>query len=1350
MDEFNSYGNVWGGNLDSFLADSPGWDEQFDCIMDSLAPGPTLVCYRHYRKSRCVYGMHSQLGTHLADKYKHCANPELASTLQGLLGGSCKDIVMQGPPSLGNQQPPEVVPPQPAHTTLAPAKQPSPSHDSPPHPLPSSQAAATNSTPQAPPLDQSHFASAAASTPGMVGTPDLPPLPSPMLQDPEQVLQELAQQGAHPSFQSAGQHNSSTAMTGLCSQPPVTYRQQGQMSMESQGQLGAGAGAGPAARGPGGPARSGPWGWGLTQEPGPATGGLALDTAMALLPAPLPGPSPNAAGGLGSPPPSRPLLCPASDQFQDPHLHQFLSSMHRMQQQQPADGVVRVARGDPLMAPGPQASDPSPTPSHPPSLLAALLAARAGGTLHQAPASLSSLPTSLQHAEILRQLQLLQAAGVQLPGTNLPAMATAIMAINASRQPSTPPAVLSSDQVPRLSPFPQTLPRQQSAAPPMPRSIQQQQQQQQAGAPGHATGVGLPMSPLGTSGAVGLASSYSLPYPGMVHSQQPPQQQEHQHQHHHPQTMHLHQHHQHQLQLALQLAAVKSTQPTAQPTAQPPAASSQFLQLPASSSLQAVAPHRLASATSVSADQVPPGPSTQPMGDSQRRGPPACTTQADLSPAAASLVVASAPASRHLLKHTAALTKQDRTSGSPPQQQQEAAAFSHFSPSSTQPFFNPSAPPMNLPVVVGPAAATGPAARPPSRSCSLATLTPRTGPGMLEALQVHQPQMAEPHSSGGRSHSDGPRLPGAGLGAPHQSANSTAASTLISKALATAQAATDLVANRAVAGTSASQAKDAEAAKSCKQMTIQEKNRSAQQRFRARQRDRMTGLEEKCEELATSVRSLAAALQHQVAENGLLEKVLALRDEHIVHLAEAARAFGELSLDSLASPCAVKGGGTGTAAEGQEVELGDEPGCAAAATLRTSTALLRLGIRAPAVDDVARQPEQHPAGCATESCITGPSGTEGDSNDEWEHATQDGDVDEERPHRRPNVVAGSSAGGTLPSVRRLRLRRVQVPGANISTSDLMMQPARTQVRRKRAALGGASESHPITRAQASRASLDVAAGLAPRCSLDAEPATHSYNALPNGTHVHVHSPVQSSEGEMVPRHTHNAHDELLQPSQNYEMPVGSPCFGSAVPRLTAESIRSMTADQLISTWQDGIRLLRRQLEALDQAEAEGGAEGQGLQAEVAARPVTERIAFLLDLCHKVGGWREEVVAAHVRYTSKMQVVLKASAGCAACAGATPSFEHVANMEFLVFVWKGSLERVQQQQQQQQQQSVVCMRDLRHHPAAAYFAALFLSHFASSWPELRWRRTPSSQTPWHWPLSSATTSLPASPRHVNGH
>ncbi|GFH27040.1 predicted protein [Haematococcus lacustris] len=140
--------------------------------------------------------------------------------------------------------------------------------------------------------------------------------------------------------------------------------------------------------------------------------------------------------------------------------------------------------------------------------------------------------------------------------------------------------------------------------------------------------------------------------------------------------------------------------------------------------------------------------------------------------------------------------------------------------------------------------------------------------------------------------------------------------------------------------------------------------------------------------------------------------------------------------------------------------------------------------------------------------------------------------------------------------------------------------------------------------------------------------------------------------------------------------------------------------------------------------------------------------------------REEVVAAHVRYTSKMQVVLKASAGCADCAGATPSFanagaahlgqypcnsnsriqylgrnpdianliltlphlllapscllswslmidrraalgklgegctpaatdswtytslaraalnEHVANMEFLVFVWKGSLELVQ--------------------------------------------------------------------------
>ncbi|KAJ9519062.1 hypothetical protein QJQ45_003543 [Haematococcus lacustris] len=1194
--------------------------------------------------------MHSQLGTHLADKHEPCANPKLASTLQGLLGGSCKDIVMQGPPSLGNQQPPELVPPQPAHTTLAPAKQPSPSHDSPPHPLPSSQAAATNGTPQAPPLDQSHFASAAASTPGMVGTPDLPPLPSPMLQDPEQVLQELAQQDAHSSFQSAGQHNNSTAMTGLCSQPPVTYRQPGRMSMESQGQLG--AGAGPAAGRPAGLARSGPWGWGLTQEPGPATGGLALDTAMALLPAPLPGPSPNAAGGLGSPPLSRSLLCPASDQFQDPHLHQFLSSMHRMQQQQqqPADGVVRVGRGD-LMASGHQAPDPSPTPSHPPSLLAALLAARAGGTLHQPPASLSSLPTSLQHAEILRQLQLLQAAGVQLPGTNLPAMATAIMAINASRQPSTPPAaLLSSDQVPRLSPFPQTLPRQHSAAPPIPRSIPppppQQQQQQQAGAPGHAMGVGLPMSPLGTSGAVGLASSHSLPYPGMVHSQ-PPQQQE--HQHHHPQTLHLHQHHQHQLQMALQLAAVKSAQPTAQPVAQPPAASSQCLQLPAASSLQAVAPHRLASATSLSADQVLPGSSTQPMGDSQRRGPPACTAQADLSPAAASLVVAGAPASRHLLKHTAALSKQDRPSGSPPQQQQEAAASSHFSPSSTQPFFNPSAPPMNLPVVVGPAAATGPAARPPSRSCSLATLTPRTGPGMLEALQVHQPQMAEPHSSGGRSHSDGPRLPGAGLGAPHQSAVSTAASTLISKALATAQAATDLVANRAVAGTSASQAKDAEAAKSCKQMTIQEKNRNAQQRFRARQRDRMTGLEEKCEELATSVRSLAAALQHQVAENGLLEKVLALRDEHIVHLAEAARAFGELSLDSLASPCAVKGGGTGTAAEGQDVEPGDELGCAAAATtLRTSTALLRLGIRAPAVDYVARQTEQHPAGCATESCITGPSGTEGDSNDEWEHATQDGDVDEERPHRRSNVVAGSSAGGTLPSVRRLRLRRVQVPGANISTSDLMMQPARTQVRRKRAALGGASESHPITRAQASRASLEVAAGLAPRFSLDAEPATHSYNALPNGTHVPVHSPVQSSEGEMVPRQMHNAHDELLQPSQNYEMPVGSPCFGSAVPRLTAESIRSMSADQLVSTWQDGIRLLRRQLEALDQAEAVGGAEGQSLQLEMAARPVTERIAFLLDLCHK----REEVVAAHVRYTSKMQVVLKASAGCAACAGAT--------------------------------------------------------------------------------------------------
>lgn len=72
---------------------------------------------------------------------------------------------------------------------------------------------------------------------------------------------------------------------------------------------------------------------------------------------------------------------------------------------------------------------------------------------------------------------------------------------------------------------------------------------------------------------------------------------------------------------------------------------------------------------------------------------------------------------------------------------------------------------------------------------------------------------------------------------------------------------------------------------------MQEKNRTAQRRFRQRQKQKMVGLEQRVTRLSIDLEKLSTengSLRHM---NRILEKVLTLRDEHITGLQEAVSIF---------------------------------------------------------------------------------------------------------------------------------------------------------------------------------------------------------------------------------------------------------------------------------------------------------------------------------------------------------------------------------------------------------------------------------------------------------------------------
>ena len=76
-----------------------------------------------------------------------------------------------------------------------------------------------------------------------------------------------------------------------------------------------------------------------------------------------------------------------------------------------------------------------------------------------------------------------------------------------------------------------------------------------------------------------------------------------------------------------------------------------------------------------------------------------------------------------------------------------------------------------------------------------------------------------------------------------------------------------------------------------RQLTVQEKNRSAQRRFRQRQKEKMAFLEKQVDSLSKQVDGLCGENSSVKNLNNILEKVLNLRDEHISNLQEAAKVF---------------------------------------------------------------------------------------------------------------------------------------------------------------------------------------------------------------------------------------------------------------------------------------------------------------------------------------------------------------------------------------------------------------------------------------------------------------------------
>ncbi|GFR42820.1 hypothetical protein Agub_g3776, partial [Astrephomene gubernaculifera] len=112
------------------------------------------------------------------------------------------------------------------------------------------------------------------------------------------------------------------------------------------------------------------------------------------------------------------------------------------------------------------------------------------------------------------------------------------------------------------------------------------------------------------------------------------------------------------------------------------------------------------------------------------------------------------------------------------------------------------------------------------------------------------------------------------------------------------------------------------------QPSVQEKNRSAQRRFRQRQKEKMAYLETRTEALAAQVEKLSSENESLRNMTSMLEKVLNLREEHISNLQEAAKVFSNLNIRTQEGEAGGSGGGGGGAAGG------GERGAAADAALR--------------------------------------------------------------------------------------------------------------------------------------------------------------------------------------------------------------------------------------------------------------------------------------------------------------------------------------------------------------------------------------------------------------------------------
>lgn len=105
----------------------------------------------------------------------------------------------------------------------------------------------------------------------------------------------------------------------------------------------------------------------------------------------------------------------------------------------------------------------------------------------------------------------------------------------------------------------------------------------------------------------------------------------------------------------------------------------------------------------------------------------------------------------------------------------------------------------------------------------------------------------------------------------------------------------------------------------------QEKNRSAQRRFRQRQKQKMVGLESKVDTLAVQLSNLSTENESLRKLNNVLEKVLDLRDEHINGLQDAVKIFNA-ETEPTAEDKAVR----------QAIELGQDKYNAAAVSKMTA------------------------------------------------------------------------------------------------------------------------------------------------------------------------------------------------------------------------------------------------------------------------------------------------------------------------------------------------------------------------------------------------------------------------------